>query len=177
MYYSARMARRRTQDRTDRTERPERPRKDRLIQTRVPRDLEATLKQEAERRRLTVSHLIRNILEDTFHLVDGVVHNVDQIVSDSVELARTVGRGARRLSEPRAPEPTPGDRDAEPPDGEEALSHVVGWSEVVLHRAARCSKCGAPLARGDRAFTGLSDAPGARRAWLCTDCIESLADA
>ena len=45
-------------------------RKDRLIQTRVPRDLESTLKREARRRRLTVSHLIRNVLEDAFQLVD-----------------------------------------------------------------------------------------------------------
>jgi hypothetical protein len=73
-------------------------RKDRLIQTRVARDLESTLKREARRRRLTVSHLIRNILEDTFALVDNVVGGVDEIVSDSVELARRVGRDARRMA-------------------------------------------------------------------------------
>ena len=56
-------------------------RKDRLIQTRVPRALEKTLKREAERQRLSLSHLIRNILEDAFELMDGVVADVDQIVS------------------------------------------------------------------------------------------------
>src|SRR5512145_2569350 len=75
-----------------------RTRKDRLIQTRVARDLESTLKREAERRRLTVSHLIRNVLEDTFQLVDDVVANVDELVSDSVELARRVGHDARRVA-------------------------------------------------------------------------------
>ncbi|MGH0037286.1 MAG: hypothetical protein ACQGVK_19850 [Myxococcota bacterium] len=151
-------------------ERRRRERKDRLIQTRVPRDLESTLKEEARRQRLTVSHLIRNILEDTFHLVDGVVTGVDQIVSDSVELARSVGREARRRSEPQAPgSPAP-----DAPGADDELAHVVAWSEVVVHRAVTCSQCGTPIARGERGFTGVSDAPGARRAWLCARCIESL---
>ena len=63
------------------------PRKDRLIQTRVPRDLEATLRLEARRRRLTVSHLIRSVLEDAFDLVDDVV--ADGVVT----AAREVGVG------------------------------------------------------------------------------------
>ena len=81
---------------------PTRPRKDRLIQTRVPQQLESTLKQEARRRRSTVSHLIRSVLEDAFDLVDGVVADVDEIVSDSARLARNVRRNAQRLSGPPA---------------------------------------------------------------------------
>ena len=49
---------------------PEKERKDRLIQTRVPRDLESTLKKEARRQGLTVSQLIRNILGSAFDLVE-----------------------------------------------------------------------------------------------------------
>lgn len=135
------------------------PRKDRLIQARVPRDLEVTLKQEARRRRLTVSHLIRSVLEDTFQLVDGVVAGVDQIVSDSVHLARAVGRGAPP---------------AEAPGGD--LSHVYAWSEVVLHRPVACSQCGAEIARGERGYTSMSDERRAPRAWLCARCIASLPD-
>jgi hypothetical protein len=74
------------------------PPKDRVIQTRVGRRLESTLKREARRRRLTVSHLIRNVLEDAFQLVDDVVANVDEIVNDSVELVRRVGHDARRVA-------------------------------------------------------------------------------
>jgi hypothetical protein len=73
-------------------------RKDRLIQTRVPQDLESTLKDEARRRRLSVSHLIRNVLEDTFNLVDNVVVEVDRVVTDSVEMAKTFQRDAQRLA-------------------------------------------------------------------------------
>jgi hypothetical protein len=76
----------------------DRPRKDRLIQTRVPQDLESTLKDEARKRRLSVSHLIRNVLEDTFSLVDNVVTEVDRVVTDSVEMAATFKRDAARLA-------------------------------------------------------------------------------
>ena len=72
--------------------------KDRLIQTRVPESLENKLKKEASRRRLSVSHLIRNVLEDTFDLVGGVVAEVDNIVQDSVGLADQVRRDAGRIA-------------------------------------------------------------------------------
>jgi hypothetical protein len=76
----------------------DRQRKDRLIQTRVPQNLESTLKDEARKRRLSVSHLIRNVLEDTFHLVDNVVSEVDRVVADSVGMAQTLKRDAQRLA-------------------------------------------------------------------------------
>jgi hypothetical protein len=143
------------------------PRKDRLIQTRVPRELETTLKEEARRRRLTVSHLIRNVLEESFQLVDGIVADVDQIVTDSAKLARNVGRGARRLVEASRP-------DARAPDRGDDLAHVYAWNEVVLQRAANCSSCGAELARGASGYAGLSDEPGRPRAWLCPECVRGL---
>jgi hypothetical protein len=144
------------------------PRKDRLIQTRVPRHLEETLKREAERRRVTVSQLIRNLVEDTFQLVDGVVADVDQIVSDSVRLARSVRRSARRLTAARSGEPEGGQ------PGSAGDAEVFAWSEVVLERAARCSRCGGRLARGGRGYVGLSRSASAPRAWLCPACIAAL---
>jgi hypothetical protein len=174
-------------------------RKDRLIQTRVSRDLESTLKSEARRRRLTVSHLIRNILEDTFQLVDDVVANVDDIVSESVELARRVGRDARRMADAvrqaveaerregagerdeaeeageRAPAFGPaGEGDAPAREASDPLAHVYAWNAAVLNRAARCSRCGAEIPRGGAGYVGLSDAPAAPRAWLCPPCREAL---
>ena len=140
-------------------------RKDRLIQTRVPRDLESTLKSEARRRRVTVSHLIRNVLEDAFDLVDGVVADVDQLVSQSVNLARNVGENARKLAAPGRPRPE--DEASGPAD-------VYAWSEVVMHRTTRCSGCGAEIARGERGYVGLSDLPRQPREWLCSACIGKL---
>ncbi len=174
----------------------EQRRKDRLIQTRVPRDLESTLKREAHKRRLSVSHLIRNILEDTFQLVDDVVANVDEIVTESVELARRVGRDARRVAdavreavvEPLGDEAASrateaAERDAAPAaavdpqpasDDAGALPHVYAWNRVTLNRPARCARCTTPLTRGSDGFVGLSDEPSSARVWLCAACGESL---
>ncbi len=144
-------------------------RKDRLIQTRVPEKLETTLKDAARQRRTTVSQMIRNILEDTFDLVDGVVANVDQIVTDSVELAHRVGRlGQDTLRDLGAPCRDP------LPDAEERVSHVQAWNEVVLNQTVACTKCGAELPRGSKACTGLSDRDDKPRAWLCLKAVESL---
>jgi len=72
--------------------------KDRLIQTRVPSKLESALKEEAKKRRLTVSHLIRNMLEDTLDLVDTVVTGVDDIARSSAGLAEQVARDAGKIA-------------------------------------------------------------------------------
>lgn len=166
----------------DETRNPPRARKDRLIQTRVPRELESTLKEEAQRRRLTVSHLIRSVLEDAFDLVDGVVADVDEIVHDSARLARNVSRNARRLASPgreRGSHPEPraasGGADPEPPAPAAAdFPHVYAWNELVLNRPATCSGCGARIARGQRGFFGLSEEAAAPRACLCARCVEAL---
>lgn len=153
---------------------PDRP-KDRIVQTRVPRDLETTLKREARRRRLTVSHLVRNVLEDAFQLVDGVVANVDALVDDSVELVRRMGSDARRVADV-VREATRADAPAGRADDDVELEHVFAWNRVVLNRATDCSRCGQRMARGSEAHAGLSDEPGRARAWLCRDCIDALAD-
>src|SRR5437773_3370609 len=72
--------------------------KDRLIQTRVPEKLENALKEEAKKRRLTVSHLIRNMLEDTLDLVDTVATGLDDIARSSAGIAEQVARDAGKIA-------------------------------------------------------------------------------
>jgi hypothetical protein len=139
------------------------PRKDRLIQTRVDEELETALKNEATRRRLPVSQLVRNILHDTLHLVDGVVDGVDAIVQDSVKLAKRAGADARRLVSPRA-------------EGTADLSDVYAWNEVIVNQPGACARCRIALTPGEPAFVGLRDDPSRGRAWLCPPCIGRLED-
>lgn len=134
--------------------------------------MEATLKEEARRRRTTVSQLIRALLEDTFDLVDGVVGGVDRLVTDSVELAQQVRRDARRLGE-SARGPRPVCRD-ELPDARASLAAVAAWNEVVPNRAVSCARCGAALVRGSRAYLGTGEGEGASRLWLCPRAVEAL---
>lgn len=148
--------------------------KDRLVQARIPRELETTLKREARRRRLTVSHLVRNLLEDAFELVDGVVANVDALVDDSVELVRRVGSDAQRVAGAvRASARAAAEGASEAADD---LAHVWAWNRVVLNRATDCSRCRRALARGSEAYAGLSDDAARPRAWLCRGCIDALAE-
>jgi hypothetical protein len=103
----------------------DRQRKDRLIQTRVPQNLESTLKDEARKRRLSVSHLIRNVLEDTFHLVDNVVSEVDRVVADSVGMAQTFKRDAQRLAATARGRTVHREQTASVPDAAEPESSVT----------------------------------------------------
>lgn len=143
----------------------DRERKDRLIQTRVPESLESALKEEATRRRLPVSQLVRNILEDTLTIVGDVVDGVDAIVQDSIKLGRNVGQHvtrARAAAEPAKPEPA------------DDLSDVYAWNPVVLHRDAACARCHTALAAGTSAFVGMRDDASRGRAFLCASCIAEL---
>src|ERR1700750_2354892 len=114
--------------------------KDRLVQTRVPERLEAVLKEEAKKRRLSVSHLIRNVLEDTLELVDTVVTGGEELVDGSVRIAQQVAREAGRLAQtarasaretvaeapsrraPSEPKPEPKARPAA------KLEHILAWN-------------------------------------------------
>jgi hypothetical protein len=175
------------------------PRKDRVVQTRVPRALEATLKAEARRRRLSVSQLVRHVLEDTFHLVDGLVADVDRLVGDGVDLARNAHARARRIGRLRdgdgaSPPRQEGEASASRAEASRSgrvsheagaepaaawtlpgpLDDVVAWNEVVLHRRVHCAACGAAMARGERGHLGLDVEGAPAGAWLCAHCLETL---
>ena len=170
----------------------DRERKDRLIQTRVPESLESALKREATRQRLGVSQLVRNILEDTLHIVGGVVDGVDAIVQDSIALGREVGRGVakvRRDTSGRPSDDVPESRDdddaAQPEDApppsrvspppapaaaaasDDDLSDVFAWHPVVLNRAAHCARCGTAMAAGHSGYVAMRDDASRPRAWSC----------
>ncbi len=59
-------------------------RKDRLVQTRVNRRLDTVLREEARRRRMSVSNLVRGILEDAFGLADP---DVGPVLEGGVDVA------------------------------------------------------------------------------------------
>jgi hypothetical protein len=166
----------------------DRPRKDRLIQTRVPQDLESTLKDEARKRRLSVSHLIRNVLEDTFSLVDNVVTEVDRVVTDSVEMAQTLKRDAQRLAATARGHTSHRERPSTP---ERASAHgrtrepEIEEAEVSEPPAQPATASPAPVQAAEPANTGLSSPQLAdvygfqelvlNRAAICANCGTTIA--
>ena len=135
---------------------PRHERKSRLIQTRVAADLDSALRKEARKKRLTVSQLIRNVLEDSFQLMDN-------LVSETVNLTDTMRRDALRIAASARGLP-----DAEPAD--RPLERVFAWQEVRLNQGAQCARCETSLARGQRALLGLCDDPRLPRVFLCLEC-------
>ena len=131
--------------------------KDRVLQARIPKDLDEELRGRADQLGLSVSTIVRNVLLHTFDLVEGVV-------SDSVELTRIVqGRGTLS-SQKTLPPP-----DAIEPDEDVA---IIGWQEAILNRNGICDQCNVILAKGERASVGV---PTQRRpVLLCLECLAAL---
>jgi hypothetical protein len=154
---------------------PEAERKDRLVQARVPENLDETLREEARKHRVSVSQLIRNVLEDTFHLVDDVVAQTSslthQVRRDAKKLAETAKTFAAPLDQP------PPQRDrarSKPAPQAAAIAAVYAWQEVVLNRDTHCARCARLMARGEPGMMGLQDDASAPRVWLCPPCVAEL---
>lgn len=126
-------------------------RKDRVLQARIPSHLDEELRERAEQLGLSVSTVVRNVLLNTFDLVEGVV-------ADSAEIARVIQkRQTRPLPAPRA-----------------ASEEVLGWQEAILNQNGVCQQCNAILPRGSRAAIGLPAA--SPPALLCPACLAAVTD-
>lgn len=121
-------------------------RKARVIHARVPEDLDRELKKKASRLGVSVSNLVRNVLQNAFGLVG-------DIVQDSADLARTA-------RDPLPPEPPP----ARPP-------LILGWQTLTLNVNALCGSCNAILPRGTEAMVAVTEA-GIGREFRCAPCAK-----
>jgi hypothetical protein len=131
--------------------------KDRVLQARIPEHLDEELRDRAEQLGLSVSTVVRNVLLNTFELVEGVV-------ADSAQLARAIqGRP-----------PTSGSPALPAPNTEAAVDQgaVIGWQEAVLNKNGICETCNTILPLGERAAVGIP--VQARPVLLCLNCLAAL---
>jgi Ribbon-helix-helix protein, copG family len=144
-------------------------RKDSIIQARVPEELSEQLQAEAKRKRVSVSQLIRHVLEDTFDLVDDVV-------ATTRSLGEVVKRDARRIAESaKGQSLRVGPAQASAPAGDAArLDTVDAWQDVIANREVVCAQCGNAIARGERALLGLGGDDGRDKLWLCSTDAAAL---
>lgn len=131
--------------------------KDRVLQARIPEQLDEELRERAEQLGLSVSTVVRNVLLHTFDLVEGVV-------ADSAQLARALQGRAPAGTSHALPSP-------EAPQADDANT-VVGWQEAVLNKNGICEKCNTILPLGARAAVGVP--VQARPILLCLDCLADL---
>jgi predicted DNA-binding protein len=117
-------------------------RKERVIHTRVPESLDDEIKAKARRLGVSVSNLVRNVLEHTVELVE-------DIVTDGADVARAAGDGRRSRA---------------------SASAVLGWQRAVLELNAVCDRCNAILPRGCEAAIAVT--AGGEPRFRCLSCLE-----
>ena len=146
-------------DTNKRTRRTRRKTKDRVLQARIPEDLDEELRDRAEQLGISVSTVVRNVLLHTFDLVEGVV-------SDSAQIARAIQGRESRPATPSLPAPESADADAD------ADIAVIGWQEAILNRNGVCEQCNTILTKGETAAVGVP--VQARPVLLCLACLGNL---
>lgn len=128
-------------------------RKEKVLHARIPESLDDELRQRAASLGMSVSNLVRNILDNTFGLVEDVI-------VDSSRVARSA-RGEREAARARAAEPAA----AEP-------APILGWQRLVLNINAVCSTCNGLLPRGTEAAIAVTQGAGPRSI-ICIPCLEA----
>lgn len=137
-------------------------RKEKVIHTRVSEGLEEEIRERAARLGVSVSNLVRNVLQNTFGLVEDVV-------ADAASISRSArGEGRSGADGHRAErDGSGGGRSAAP----ERPGRVLGWQEAVLSVNALCAACNAILPRGTRAAIAVVEG-NAPRDIRCLSCID-----
>jgi hypothetical protein len=131
-------------------------RKERVIHARVPESLDHEIRRRAGGLGLSVSNLVRNVLQNAFGLVE-------DIVADSAEIARSARGGGDGGQESQVS--TAGKKlgflDVRP--------RVLGWQTARLAVNAVCEGCNEILPRGAEAAIGIVTA-GATPPFRCLAC-------
>jgi hypothetical protein len=133
--------------------RPPDARKERVIHARVPESLDDELRRRATSLGVSVSNLVRNVLQNTFGLVE-------DIVADSAEVARARRRAKARARARAASLGRP---------------RVLGWQSARLAVNAVCEVCNEVLPRGRQATIAVLEGEGPAR-FRCERCVEAAAE-
>ena len=125
-------------------------RKEKVRHTRIPESLDSEIKRRANGLGVSVSNLVRNVLQNTFGMVN-------DIVTDSQNVARSARDVASLRNEPVGA--------AEP--------KVIGWQAVTLNLNAVCDQCNDIMAKGTTANVSVLDGPG-KKLFRCAKCVEEM---
>jgi hypothetical protein len=168
-----------------------RRRKERVLHTRISEELADDIRRIADDLRVPVSNIVRNVLEETFSVVERVSDDVGDILEEVVDEAeaarkRILWRQRRQRRRRRAREQpresrsegegsTRGSRPSESAPGDDPAGDVLGWQPLVLHRPQLCVLCGASLERGESAFMAVTvtvNGQGVGGKFACEACVQ-----
>lgn len=123
--------------------------KERVIHTRVSEVLDDELRDRAAQLGVSVSNLVRNVLLNTFGLVENIVADTARAASAAAGVT--------------------------PPKPRATENDVLGWQTLTLNVNALCKDCNALLPKGTEAAMGITaSGPAGPNAILCTDCVKKV---
>ena len=163
--------------------------KERVMHTRIPDSLDKQLKSKAQGLGVSVSNLVRNVLANTFDLVD-------DIVSDSAYITR-IAATERQSANDNQPNKnakpnyldssdvqstdstqTPDTVQNSPPQ----YDQIIGWQPMILNLNAVCFTCNDIMKKGSEAaisigptmYSSAATNPNVKPHFLCTQCLKDL---
>lgn len=130
-------------------------RKERVIHTRISESLDEEIRKRASGLGVSVSNLVRNVLLNTFGLVEDIMADGAEIARASRDDPPRQKGGRTRAAEPEAP--------------------VLGWQQIKLNLNAVCAHCNAILDKGKDAAVAVRDGDGPRTV-ICTSCLAEVSN-
>jgi len=124
--------------------------KEKVLHTRIPESLNEELREHASNLGISMSNLVRNVLQNTFGLVEDIVFDTANIARSASGQGKTTARSAT------APE-----------------IRVLGWQKAVLNLSADCDVCNKNPQKGTEAAIAVPDHPS-KSVMRCLDCLEEL---
>lgn len=149
----------------DKEEREKRAKKERVLHARISESLDEEIKDHASKLGVSVSNLVRNVLQNTFGLVE-------DIVTDGTNIASAARRSAGAA--PAAKQPASDDAGAKPTASPKP--EILGWQEALLNLNGVCDRCNAILPKGTRAAIALFEGGVGPRTFRCTNCLKEEID-
>ncbi len=137
----------------------EKEKKEKVLHARIPESLDEEIREHAAQLGLSVSNLVRNVLQNAVGLVD-------EIIADTAGVARSATGGKV------APQPKSANS-ASAQAG--APGRVLGWQEAILNMNAVCDRCNTVLEKGSRGAIAIVEGAGPRP-MRCLGCIEEKSD-
>jgi len=126
----------------------------------------------AEDLRVPVSNLVRNVLEETFSVVDSVTDDMGGLLEEVIEQAERASDRIHHFQRRRRERESREARRQQRPEAPEEFEDIEAWQPVILNAARRCDADGRELRRGEAAFVGLT-ASGLSGTYLCPRCVEA----
>jgi len=151
-----------TEDKTE-DKNKEKKKKEKVLHARISESLDEEIRDHASHLGVSVSNLVRNVLQNAFGLVGDIVADSTNIAASAKGQQSGPGDGPVVGWVSPANGPTPSQPTGAP--------LVLGWQEALLALNGVCDRCNTILPKGTRAAIALYEGVGPRT-FRCQACLK-----